>query len=82
MAAKMRTIKAAIEYIRQQDPETSVTEWWTRQLVKKGKLRHHKAGNKILIDLDYFEEFLKNPPEEVPEPENNNHYGKLRRIQV
>ncbi len=81
MATRMRTIKAAIEYIKQQDPESSVTEWWTRQLVNKGKLRHHKAGNKILIDLDYFEEFLKNPPEEVLEPVSNE-YGKLRRIQV
>lgn len=78
--SRMRTIKAAIEHIKQQDPESSITEWWTRQLVKQGKLKHHKAGNKILIDLDYFEEFLKNPPVEE-ESETTNQYGKLRKIQ-
>ncbi|MGI6085238.1 MAG: DNA-binding protein [Acetivibrionales bacterium] len=77
---RMRTIKAAVEYIRQKDPETSVSEWWARQLVKRGKLKHHKAGNKVLIDLDYFEEFLKNPPEEET-PATEENYGVLRKIQ-
>lgn len=77
---RMRTIKAAVEYIRQKDPETSVSEWWTRQLVKQGKLKHHRAGNKVLIDLDYFEEFLKNPPVEEA-PAAVEEYGRLRKIQ-
>ena len=76
---RMRTVKAAVTYIRQQDSGSAISEWWVRTLIKQGKIKHHKAGNKILIDLDYFEEFLKNPPEEEQE-DTGNHYGVLRKI--
>lgn len=76
---RMRKIKEAVAYIKQQDPQSSISEWWIRTLIKQGKLKHHKAGNRILIDLDYFEQFLRNPPEEEKE-ETNNQYGTLRKI--
>ena len=77
--ARMRTISQVIQHLRSTDPECAVSEWWLRALIKQGKLKCHKAGNKHLIDLDYLEEFLKNPPAEedtVSAPE----YGKLRKI--
>lgn len=77
--ARMRTIKSTIDYIRQQDPGSCVTEWWLRQMVKSGKIRHHMAGTKYLIDIDYLDEFLKNPPEEAAAPIE---YGKLRQVKA
>ncbi|SHH87202.1 DNA-binding protein [Desulfosporosinus lacus] len=75
--AKMRTIKQAIQTIKEQDPGSCFSEWWLRQLVKSGKLKCHRAGNRYLIDLDSLSQFLENPPitEEVKQP-----YGTVRRI--
>lgn len=74
---RMRTITQAVQAIKQADPESSLSEWWLRQLVKFGKLKCHRAGNKYLIDLDFLEEFLKNPPstEDVKQT-----YGIVRKI--
>jgi hypothetical protein len=77
--ARMRTIKSAIEYIKHQDPSSCVTEWWLRQLAKSGRIKAHKAGSKYLIDIDYLEEFFKNPPEE--EEKQATEYGELRKVQ-
>ncbi|WP_407308766.1 hypothetical protein [Desulfosporosinus sp. SB140] len=73
----MRSIKQAIQVIRDQDPESCISEWWLRQLVNSGKLKCHRAGNKVLIDLDFLEEFLRNPPvdKEIKQP-----IGVLRKI--
>lgn len=58
----MRTITQVIQHIKQLDPDSCVSEWWLRQLVRSGKLKSHRAGNRYLIDIDLLEEFLKNPP--------------------
>jgi hypothetical protein len=60
--ARMRTIKQAIQSMKEHDPDSCFSEWWLRQLVKTGKLKCHRAGNRYLIDIDLLEEFLKNPP--------------------
>lgn len=75
--SRMRTIKQAIQSIKEQDPETCFSEWWLRQIVKSGKLKCHRAGNRYLIDMDFLDEFLKNPPtvEEVKQP-----VGVVRKI--
>jgi len=73
--AKMRTIQQAVQYLRQSDPDSAVSEWWLRQLVKSGKLKCHRAGNRYLIDLDFLEEFLKNPP---LDGEIKQQYGVVR----
>ncbi|MHB1406710.1 MAG: hypothetical protein ACYCV0_14115 [Desulfitobacteriaceae bacterium] len=74
---RMRTIAQAVQAIKADDPESKLSEWWLRQLVKSGKLKCHRAGNKYLVDLDALMRFLENPPnaEEVTRP-----YGVLRRI--
>lgn len=60
--AKIRTIKQAIQTIKEQDPESCFSEYCLRQLVKSDKLKCHRAGNRYLIDMDLLEEYLKNPP--------------------
>lgn len=74
---RMRTIKQAVQSIKESDPGSCFSEWWLRQLVKSGKLKCHRAGNRYLIDMDFLDEFLKNPPInlEVKQP-----YGIVRKI--
>lgn len=77
MAARMRTISQTVQHFREIDPDTCLSEWYLRQLVKSGKLKCHKAGNKYLINLDSLESYLENPPEEtIAELET----GKIRRL--
>lgn len=75
--ARMRTIKQTVQQIKEHDPESCFSEWWLRQLVKSGKLKCHRAGNRYLIDMDYLDEFLKNPP--INE-EAKQQYGIVRKI--
>ena len=78
MAARMRTIKQTVQTLKEQDPGSAITEWFLRGLVKSGRLKCHKAGNRALIDLDALEEFLKTPPV-VGEVKKQT--GTIRRIQ-
>lgn len=78
--ARMRTIGQVTEYFKKIDPESAISGWWLRTMVKSGKLKHHRAGSKYLIDLDALEEFLANPPEEKDEAVCE--YGKIRKVQA
>lgn len=58
---RMRTIKQAAEYFKQQDPETQVTFWKLRELVLDGKIPFIISGKKrttryVNLDtlIDYF----------------------------
>ncbi|AFM41948.1 hypothetical protein Desaci_3040 [Desulfosporosinus acidiphilus SJ4] len=77
--ARIRTIKQAVQSIKEQDPESCISEWWVRQLVKSGKLKCHMAGNRYLIDMDLLEDYLKNPPAEET---GRKPLGILRKIEV
>jgi len=74
---RIRTIKQSIKSIKEQDPESCISEWWLRQLIKSDKIKCHRAGNRYLLDLDYLENYLKNPP--ITE-EDKTPYGVIRKI--
>ncbi|MBO5041005.1 MAG: DNA-binding protein [Clostridia bacterium] len=61
---RMRTIAEAIEELRRDDPHTSVTPHFLRQIIAKGELPSIRAGRKILINLDTLSTFLSQP---IPE---------------
>lgn len=73
---RMRTIAQTIAHFRAQDPDTYINEWYLRGLVKGGAIPCHKAGRRILINLDALEAYLANPPAENCEIDS---YGKIRR---
>lgn len=54
----MRTITQTMKYLKEKDPDTGITEWWLRSMLRSGDLAHHKAGNKYLVNLDYLEEYF------------------------
>ncbi|HHV09767.1 MAG TPA: DNA-binding protein [Clostridiales bacterium] len=75
---RMRTISGCMEYLRQEDPESCITEYYLRGLVKQNKVPVFHAGRKQLVNLDKLLEYLSGD-QEVKEPEQVN-YGKLRRV--
>lgn len=49
---RIRTISQAFREIKEDDPQTAVTEYRLRQLVIDGVIPSTKSGSKYLIDLD------------------------------
>lgn len=56
---RIRTIKNAYQEIREQDPNTCITEWFLRQLITGGAIPSIRAGTKWLVDLDVIEEYMQ-----------------------
>lgn len=54
----MRTVKQCIAYIKAADPETAITEFYIRRLVRSGAVVSYGAGSKRLISLDSLLETL------------------------
>lgn len=76
--AKMRTAQQVYDYLHKEDPESSVSLWYIRSLVKQGKIPVVKAGTKYLINLDKFMEFLNSEP--IEEDEIPFSYGMIRKV--
>lgn len=79
---RMRTLKKAIEEIKELDPNTALNESQLRQMVKTGKIQKVTAGRHVLINLDLLIAYLasdayQNGDTAQPDPQ----YGKLRRIE-
>ena len=58
-APRMRTIKEAMAWIMETDPNTSITPHALRRLIVSGELPHVMIGRKYLINLDTLEDYLK-----------------------
>lgn len=55
---RMRTIKEAYEWLRQQDPQTGITKNAFRVMVVSGQIPSLKVGNKYLLNVDKMIPFL------------------------
>lgn len=75
--ARMRTAHQAAAYFKQQDPETSFTEYHINRLIKKKVIPVFQSGRRKLINLDRLIQYLNS---EVKEPESVENYGKIRRV--
>lgn len=59
MAARMRTIDQAYEYIKREDPDTCIAKTYLRRLCQSGKLPGVvTVGRKYMINLDMLELYL------------------------
>lgn len=56
--ARMRTIDAAFDELKRQDPETVVTRSGFRRLVVSGQIKSARVGCKYLVDLSAVEDFF------------------------
>lgn len=65
------SVKDAVHRIKEECPETAISEHYLRQLIKDGILPELKAGNKLLINMDVLVEYLTNPNAEKFRPKPN-----------
>lgn len=78
--ARMRTIKQCLEYFHKEDPESSISEYYLRTLIKRqnNKIPIFRTGNKVLVNLDGLLEYLNSEP--LENSVDIQDYGKIRRI--
>ena len=55
----VRTIKGALEELKAIEPNTSVTLYAIRKMVKQNKIPYIKTGNKILINMDNLIHYIE-----------------------
>lgn len=55
----VRTIKGALEELKTIDPNTSVTLYAIRKMVKQNRIPYIKTGNKILINVDNLIHYIE-----------------------
>jgi hypothetical protein len=79
--AKMRTVKQAYQIIHKEDPESSISEYYLRTLVKTkpNQIGVFKSGSKFLINYDLLMDYLNN--QSIEEDDIPFHdYGQIRRV--
>lgn len=55
---RIRTIDKAYDEIKAKDPDTALSRYLVRQMVKQGLVPSIKTGNKRLVDVDVLEEHI------------------------
>lgn len=56
--SRIRTIGKCVEEIQAVDPNTCITIWNIRQLIKNGKINYWMSGNRKLVDVDQVEAYF------------------------
>lgn len=75
---RMRTIAECVKYIKEQDPESKITENILRANINNGKLRAVISGNKKLLNLDTLLDDLITCQEQSKKVEQNK--NKIRAV--
>lgn len=55
---RIRTISQAVEELRAQDPNTAITTYFLRKLVKDNEIACIMAGTRVLVDMDVIEAYF------------------------
>ena len=50
--ARMRTLDAAYEMLKAEDPETAISKYYLRYLMLSGQIPVHRVGCKRLLNYD------------------------------
>lgn len=58
MKARIRTVDKAFDEIKAKDPETAITRYLVKQMVKQGMIPSIKSGNKRFVDVDVMEKCI------------------------
>ena len=78
MSPRMRLLNEAYQQLLIDDPNTSVTKYALRSIVKSGKVNTVKLGRKTLINYDSLLDYLKNGS--CSNSKNNASFGEIRRV--
>lgn len=56
---RIRTIDQAYDEIKEKDPQTALSRYMVRQMVRQGVVPSLQLGKKQLIDVDVLEQKIK-----------------------
>ncbi|NCB25420.1 MAG: hypothetical protein EOM62_08110 [Bacteroidia bacterium] len=76
---RLRTINETVRFLKEQDPDTSLTPYFIRRMIVDGQVPTVMAGKKYLVDLDALLIFLD---EKIFEKSTTNapHQGIIRQL--
>ena len=63
---RIRTINETIQMLKQEDPNSGLSDFLIRKLANNYKIRSFKTGNKILIDYDSLMAYLRSEDYDLP----------------
>ncbi len=72
---RMRLVKDAYEQLRKDDPDTNITMYALRTIVKSGVVPTVKLGRKTLVNYDSLLEFFRNGDDVKSQP-----IGAIRKV--
>ena len=76
---RMRTIDETFKHIKETDPDTKLTDWALRDMVRNGRIPSNRVGKKYLMNIDMLDEYFKidaeREAEKQAQPED---YGIIR----
>ena len=78
---RLRRISDVLNEIRAEDPETDVSHYVIKELLKTGKITSMKYGNAWLVNLDeLYAYFIDGTTKPFAEPEIDEKEGKMARL--
>ena len=63
---RIRTINETVQMLKQEDPNSGLSDFLIRKLANSYKIRSFKTGNKILIDYDSLMAYLRSEDYDLP----------------
>ena len=63
---RIRTITETLQMLKQEDPNSGLSDFLIRKLANNYKIRSFKTGNKILIDYDSLMAYLRSEDYDLP----------------
>lgn len=63
---RIRTINETLQILKQEDPNSGLSDFLIRKLANSYKIRSFKTGNKILIDYDSLMAYLRSEDYDLP----------------
>ncbi len=57
---RVRTITKAVEELKAKDPNTAITGYYIRNLVKAKEIPCIMTGSRVLVDMDVLEHYISN----------------------
>ncbi len=63
---RIRTINETLQMLKQEDPNSGLSDFLIRKLANNYKIRSFKTGNKILIDYDPLMAYLRSEDYDLP----------------
>lgn len=78
MCARMRLISDVFKQLKKDDPDTNITMYALRTIVKSGKVSTIQLGRKTLINYDSLLDYLHNGDNQKASV--NQTYGTIRRV--